>query len=109
MASTQPRVWLITGASSGFGRAMAEAALAAGDTVVAAARRTAALADRVASAPERVTALTLDVTDGNRISAAVVKVAAIPLWRAVIRLARSPWHRRRRQVWCEECQYLWIY
>jgi NAD(P)-dependent dehydrogenase (short-subunit alcohol dehydrogenase family) len=74
MASTQPRVWLITGASSGFGRAMAEAALAAGDTVVAAARRTAALADRVASAPERVTALTLDVTDGDRISAAVAEV-----------------------------------
>jgi NAD(P)-dependent dehydrogenase (short-subunit alcohol dehydrogenase family) len=74
MASTQPRVWLITGASSGFGRAIAEAALAAGDTVVAAARRTAALADLVASAPERVTALTLDVTDGDRISAAVAEV-----------------------------------
>jgi NAD(P)-dependent dehydrogenase (short-subunit alcohol dehydrogenase family) len=74
MASTQPRVWLITGASSGFGRAIAEAALAAGDTVVAAARRTAALADLIASAPERVTALTLDVTDGDRISAAVAEV-----------------------------------
>jgi NADP-dependent 3-hydroxy acid dehydrogenase YdfG len=33
------RVWLITGASSGFGRAIAEAALATGDTVVATARR----------------------------------------------------------------------
>jgi NAD(P)-dependent dehydrogenase (short-subunit alcohol dehydrogenase family) len=74
MASTQPRVWLITGASSGFGRAIAEAALAAGDTIVAAARRTAALTDLVASAPERVTALTLDVTDGDRISAAVAEV-----------------------------------
>jgi NAD(P)-dependent dehydrogenase (short-subunit alcohol dehydrogenase family) len=74
MASNQPRVWLITGASSGFGRAIAEAALAAGDIVVAAARRTDALADLVASAPERVTALALDVTDADRISAAVAQV-----------------------------------
>ena len=71
MASNQARVWLITGASSGFGRAIAEAALAAGDTVVAAARRTEALADLVASAPDRVTALSLDVTDTARINVAV--------------------------------------
>ena len=71
MATNQPRVWLITGASSGFGRAIAEAALAAGDIVVAAARRTDALADLIASAPERVTALALDVTDTDRIRTAV--------------------------------------
>ena len=42
MASgTHDRVWLITGASSGFGRALAEAALAVGDAVVGAARRVA--------------------------------------------------------------------
>ena len=74
MATNQPRVWLITGASSGFGRAIAEAALAAGDIVVAAARRTDALADLVASAPERVTALALDVTDTDRIRTAVAEV-----------------------------------
>ena len=74
MATNQPRVWLITGASSGFGRAIAEAAVAAGDIVVAAARRTDALADLVASAPERVTALALDVTDTDRIGAAVDQV-----------------------------------
>jgi NADP-dependent 3-hydroxy acid dehydrogenase YdfG len=66
MATNQPRIWLITGASSGFGRAIAEAALATGDIVVAAARRTDALADLVASTPERVTALTFDVTDTDR-------------------------------------------
>lgn len=33
------RVWLITGASSGFGRAVTEAAVAAGDMAVATARR----------------------------------------------------------------------
>ena len=74
MATKQSRVWLITGASSGFGRAIAEAALAAGDSVVAAARRTDALADLVASAPERVTALALDVTDTDRTKAAVAEV-----------------------------------
>jgi NAD(P)-dependent dehydrogenase (short-subunit alcohol dehydrogenase family) len=74
MASNQPRVWVITGASSGFGRAIAEAALAVGDIVVAGARRTDALEDLVASAPERVTALALDVTDTDRIRKAVAEV-----------------------------------
>ncbi len=71
MATDQPRIWFITGASSGFGRAIAQAALAAGDTVVAAARRPDAMADLVDSAPDRVTALQLDVTDPDRIDAAV--------------------------------------
>ncbi|MGB6049813.1 MAG: short-chain dehydrogenase/reductase, partial [Rhodococcus sp. (in: high G+C Gram-positive bacteria)] len=35
----EQRSWIITGASSGLGRALTEAALAAGDTVVAAMRR----------------------------------------------------------------------
>ncbi|MGH3776174.1 MAG: oxidoreductase [Pseudonocardiaceae bacterium] len=58
-----PRVWLITGASSGFGRAIATAALAGGDTVVATARRPQALDELVAAYPDRVEALALDVTD----------------------------------------------
>jgi NAD(P)-dependent dehydrogenase (short-subunit alcohol dehydrogenase family) len=74
MAGDQQRVWLVTGASSGFGRAIAEAALAAGDVVVAAARRPEAMAELVDSAPDRVTALQLDVTDPDRISAAVAEV-----------------------------------
>ena len=69
MAADNQRVWLITGASSGFGRAIAEAALAAGDIVVAAARRPEAMADLVESAPDRVTALQLDL-----ITAAVAEV-----------------------------------
>jgi len=73
---TPGRVWLITGASSGFGRAIAEAALATGDTVVAAVRRTEALDDLVAAHPDRVTPLALDVTDPARISAAVDEVLA---------------------------------
>ncbi|WP_131736275.1 oxidoreductase [Actinomadura roseirufa] len=70
------RVWLITGASSGFGRAIAEAAIAAGDIAVAAARRVEALDDLVAAHPGRVEALRLDVTDGAGIKAAVEDVVA---------------------------------
>ncbi|KAK1181235.1 oxidoreductase [Streptomyces sp. NBS 14/10] len=70
------RVWLVTGASSGFGRAIAEAAVAAGDIVVAAARRTALLDDLVAAHPDQVEALPLDVTDIAGVQAAVDGVAA---------------------------------
>ncbi|MCK7626530.1 oxidoreductase [Streptomyces sp. RS10V-4] len=65
------RVWLVTGASSGFGRAIVAAAVAAGDTVVAAARRTAALDDLVAAHPGQVEAYPLDVTDTAAIDTAV--------------------------------------
>jgi NAD(P)-dependent dehydrogenase (short-subunit alcohol dehydrogenase family) len=59
----QDRVWFITGASSGFGRALAEAVIGRGERTVVAARRTEALTELAASAPERVLPLTLDVTD----------------------------------------------
>ncbi|MET9496948.1 SDR family NAD(P)-dependent oxidoreductase [Streptomyces sp. NPDC006552] len=56
-------VWLVTGVSSGFGRAITEAAVAAGDIAVAAARRAAPLDDPVAAHPYQVEALPLVVTD----------------------------------------------
>ncbi|WP_433150902.1 oxidoreductase [Actinomadura nitritigenes] len=71
---TAGRVWLITGATSGFGRAIAEAALAAGDTVVAAARRPQALDDLADRYPGRVNAVALDVTDHGRIADVVADV-----------------------------------
>jgi NAD(P)-dependent dehydrogenase (short-subunit alcohol dehydrogenase family) len=58
------RVWLTTGASSGFGRAIADAALARGDSVVATSRRTDALADLGRNG--RVHAVALDVTDATQ-------------------------------------------
>jgi NAD(P)-dependent dehydrogenase (short-subunit alcohol dehydrogenase family) len=70
------KVWLVTGASSGFGRAIAEAALADGDVVVGAARRTEALADLVAAHPDQLEALPLDVTDTAAAEAAVRDVVA---------------------------------
>ena len=68
------RVWLITGASSGFGQAIAEAALADGDTVVATARRPEALKEFAGAHPDRVLALPLDVTDTAAIAAVVDEV-----------------------------------
>ena len=65
------RVWLITGTSSGFGRRLAEAALAHGDRVVATARRPESLDDLVARDPDRVLAVALDVTDSAQIASAV--------------------------------------
>ncbi|MFD6534382.1 oxidoreductase [Streptomyces sp. NPDC060184] len=57
------RTWLITGASRGFGRALAEAVLAAGDRLVATARRPEQLAELVSRYGDRVLAVALDVTD----------------------------------------------
>ncbi|MBC2900724.1 oxidoreductase [Streptomyces cupreus] len=70
------KVWLITGASSGFGRAIAEAALAEGDVVVGAVRRTEALDDLVAAHPDQVEALRLDVGDTSAAEAAVRDILA---------------------------------
>lgn len=70
------RVWLITGASSGLGQAIAEAALAAGDTVVAAVRTLAAMDGLAAAHPGRAAAVELDVTDSAGIPAAVNEVIA---------------------------------
>ncbi len=74
--SSNGRVWLVTGASSGFGRAIAEAAVVAGDVVVAAARRTAALDDLVAAHPDQMEAVALDVTDQAAAAAVVADVQA---------------------------------
>ncbi|WP_329121284.1 oxidoreductase [Streptomyces sp. NBC_01465] len=68
------KVWLITGANSGFGRAFVEAAVAAGDVAVAAARRVETLDELVAAHPDQVEALHLDVTDTAAIEAAVQDV-----------------------------------
>ncbi len=62
------RVWFITGASSGFGQAIAAAALDRGDRVVATARRTDAL-ERLDG--ERVLPVALDVTRPEDREAAV--------------------------------------
>jgi NAD(P)-dependent dehydrogenase (short-subunit alcohol dehydrogenase family) len=68
---TSPRTWMITGTSSGFGLALAQAALAVGDSVVATARRPETLKPLVTSAPDRAIAVGLDVTKPAEIATAV--------------------------------------
>jgi NAD(P)-dependent dehydrogenase (short-subunit alcohol dehydrogenase family) len=65
------RTWFITGASSGFGRALAEAVIARGERAVVAARRRESLEPLMARAPERVLAIPLDVTDASCRASAV--------------------------------------
>lgn len=65
------KVWLVTGSSRGLGKHVVEAALAAGDRVVATARRKEDLAGWVAAHPERVLAVRLDVTNADDARAAI--------------------------------------
>lgn len=59
--------WFITGSSRGLGRAIAEAALSAGDRVVATARRPEQLKDLVERYGDRVVPVALDVTDADAV------------------------------------------
>lgn len=68
---TEPKVWLITGASSGFGAELARAVLAHGDIAVVGARRAERLEAIVAAAPDHTLAVSLDVTDAASRTAAV--------------------------------------
>jgi NAD(P)-dependent dehydrogenase (short-subunit alcohol dehydrogenase family) len=65
------KVWLITGSGNGLGHDIAEAALAAGDNVVAGARRTEELAPLVEQYKDRVKPVTLEVRDEAAAKAAV--------------------------------------
>jgi NAD(P)-dependent dehydrogenase (short-subunit alcohol dehydrogenase family) len=69
--SHMAKVWLITGSGNGLGRDIAEAALAAGDSVVAGARRTEELAPLVEQYSGRVKPVTLEVRDEQAANAAV--------------------------------------
>src|ERR1700739_1814664 len=64
-------IWFITGSSRGFGRALASAALQAGDSVVATARRPEQIASLVQQYGDRVLPLPLDVTKDAAAQAAV--------------------------------------
>ncbi|MFT3761321.1 MAG: oxidoreductase [Pseudoxanthomonas sp.] len=65
------KIWFITGASSGFGKTLAEAVLARGDSAVLTARRLEPLRAIAAAHGERALALRLDVTDAAARAAAL--------------------------------------
>ena len=65
--------WLITGCSSGIGRALARAVLEAGHRAVVTARDTSTIADLADAYPDAALAVALDVTDTDQIRAAVEK------------------------------------
>ncbi|MEU0663020.1 SDR family oxidoreductase [Streptomyces lavendulocolor] len=69
------RRWLVTGCSSGLGRALAAAAARAGHDVAATARKTADLDDLVAAWPGRVLPIPLELRDAAQCEEAV-RVAA---------------------------------
>jgi NAD(P)-dependent dehydrogenase (short-subunit alcohol dehydrogenase family) len=65
------KVWFVTGSSRGLGREIVEAALNAGDSVVATARKPEQLNDLSEKFGDRVLALALDVSDSAAVSKAV--------------------------------------
>src|SRR6478735_2981435 len=68
--------WLITGCSTGLGRALAQAVLAHGHNAVVTARNVNAVKDIAADYPDTALALPLDVTDKEQISSAVQQAQA---------------------------------
>ncbi|MBV8186631.1 MAG: oxidoreductase [Alphaproteobacteria bacterium] len=68
------RTWLITGVSTGFGRAIAEAALAAGDRVVGTLRHAEQRGEFAALAPTRSFGIILDVTDEAKVQPTIDRV-----------------------------------
>ena len=73
--SALPRNWLITGCSTGFGRALVELLIARGETVFATARKPDELRDLV-EGHDNAHAVKLDVTSADDIAAAAAAVEA---------------------------------
>jgi NAD(P)-dependent dehydrogenase (short-subunit alcohol dehydrogenase family) len=70
------KTWFITGASRGFGRIWAEAALSRGDKVTATARKLADVADLTERFGDAVLTLALDVTEPEQVGQVVAQAHA---------------------------------
>jgi NAD(P)-dependent dehydrogenase (short-subunit alcohol dehydrogenase family) len=68
--------WLITGCSTGLGRALAEAVLGQGDNAVVTARDVAKVEDLAKAYPDTALAVALDVTDPARVTEVVRQAEA---------------------------------
>jgi len=103
LSSNNKKVWLITGSSTGFGRALAEAVLKHGvseapakqDRLIATARKPEQLNDFVNQYPETVKAVRLDVTNKTAVKAAVD--AALEAFGRIDVLVNNVW---LRFDWC---------
>jgi NAD(P)-dependent dehydrogenase (short-subunit alcohol dehydrogenase family) len=63
--------WLITGCSTGLGRALADAVIGTGHNAIVTARNVSGVADLAETTPERVLAVALDVTRPDQVVSAV--------------------------------------
>ncbi|MFE7749641.1 oxidoreductase [Streptomyces sp. NPDC057428] len=68
------RIFLITGVSTGLGRAFAAEALAAGHRVVGTVRQPGQIPEFESLAPDRATGMLLDVTDDHEVDAVVRRI-----------------------------------
>jgi NAD(P)-dependent dehydrogenase (short-subunit alcohol dehydrogenase family) len=73
MTQSPQRVWFITGASTGFGRLLAEQTLRAGHKVIATARKPEQIANLSHHYSDRCVVLPLDVTDPGQVDSAVTQ------------------------------------
>lgn len=69
------RVWFITGATSGFGQALAKEVLRRGEKAVLAGRRVERLAELAEQYGDRALALSFDITDSDQRAKAVTRAA----------------------------------
>jgi NAD(P)-dependent dehydrogenase (short-subunit alcohol dehydrogenase family) len=70
------RTWFITGASTGFGRMLAEEVLKSGGNVIATARKRSQITDLEQQFPKNAKALAMDVTDQAQVDSAVTQAFA---------------------------------
>jgi NAD(P)-dependent dehydrogenase (short-subunit alcohol dehydrogenase family) len=76
VSAVKDRTWFITGASTGFGRLLAEELLKAGGKVIATARKLDKVADLEKQYPKTAKALVLNVTDAGQVDSAVTQAFA---------------------------------
>ena len=87
------RVWFIAGASRGFGRVWADAALKRGDKVAATARVVTRVSDLVERYGDAVLPLPLDVTDVDQVKNAVAQA-----WKPLYQGKDAPFSWRPEKV-----------
>ncbi len=92
---SEPRVWLVTGASRGIGLATAKRALAGGDRVAIIARGEA-VDQLAAELGENCVALRADVSDAEQVNAAVQKL--LTHWGRIDRVVNNAGYHRGGKV-----------